>query len=288
MTFGALGSGSGQLKVPYSLAVDSKGNVWITDQANSRVEEFNEKGVFVKTFGWGVSDGKSEAEVCTTSCKAGIAGAGGGQFKEPKGIAVSAGGNVYVTDTANSRIEEFNEAGKFINTFGYGVGEKGENKLEVCTSKCKAGKAGAENGEFNGPRNLTVTSTGKIWVIESANTRVQEFNEKDEYALKFGSAGTGNGQFSEPKGITLAANGDVIVADEGNDRIQEFTSSGTFLTTFGSKGSGPGQFEEPVGLAFALNGTLYVTDTKNDRIEEWTSNKGGAHTTQTILQRRGD
>ena len=43
---------------------------------------------FAAAWGWGVSDGKAEYEVCTSGCKAGVAGTGKGQFKQAGPIAV--------------------------------------------------------------------------------------------------------------------------------------------------------------------------------------------------------
>ena len=266
--FGSSGSGNSQFSSPYAITVDSKGNIWVTDQGNNRVEEFNEKHEFVRTFGFGVSNGKSEFEICTTGCKAGLAGSGTGQFKELKGIAISATGNVYVSDAANSRVEEFKENGEFASMFGYGVRDS-KTEFEVCTTGCKAGISGSGNGQFNAPRSVAVTPAGNVWVVESANSRVQEFNEKSEYVLQFGTKGSGNGQLKEPKGIALAANGNVIVADEGNSRIEIFSPTGTFLTTFGTKGTGTSQFEEPMSIAITPNENLYITDVKNNHVEQW-------------------
>jgi tripartite motif-containing protein 71 len=266
--FGTLGSGNGQLKSPYGIAVDSKGNVWVTDWGNNRVEEFNEKDEFLRTFGWGVSDAKAEFEICTVSCKTGIAGTGAGQFKEPKGIAVTASGRVYVSDAANNRIETFKEKGEFLATFGWGVTDA-KSEYEVCTASCKVGLSGSGNGQFNGVRGVAVTPGGNVWVVEGANNRVQEFNEANEYVLKFGSAGTGAGQFKEPKSIAYTASGNVVVADEGNWRVELFSATGTFLATFGTKGSGAGQFEEPAGIMLAPNENIYVVDAKLNRVEQW-------------------
>ncbi len=266
--FGTLGSGNGQLKSPYGIAVDSKGNVWITDWGNNRVEEFNEKNEFLRTFGWGVTDAKSEFEVCTVACKAGIAGTGTGQFKEPKGIAVTTAGRVYVSDAANNRIETFKEKGEFLATFGWGVTDA-KTEYEVCTASCKAGLSGSGNGQFNGVRGVAVTPAGNLWVVESTNSRVQEFNEANEYVLKFGTAGTGSGQFKEPKGIAYTVSGNVVVADEGNWRVEMFSPTGTFITTFGTKGTGSGQFEEPAGIALSPNENMYVVDAKLNRVEQW-------------------
>jgi YD repeat-containing protein len=283
--FGASGVEKGDMSSPYAITVDAKGDAWVADTGNDRIDEFNEKREFVQAFGFGVSNGEAKLEVCTTTCKAGTAGAGSGQLKEPRGIAVTAGGDVYVSDSANNRIEEFTEKGEFVAGFGFGVNnEKAE--YEVCTTGCKAGIAGSGNGQFNAPRGVAVAPAGDVWVVDYGNNRVEEFNEKAEYVSQFSSKGTGNGQLDEPKGIATAANGDVLVADSINNRVQEFTPSGMFLKTFGDKGTGNGQFEEPWGITVASNGDMYVADVKNNRVQEWTPaprpGNEGAHDTQTV------
>ncbi len=282
--FGSYGPGSGQMKIPYGMTLDGKGNVWVADTGNDRVDEFNEKHEFVQAFGWGVSNGEAKLEVCTSSCQAGIAGAGAGQFDEPKGITVTASGDVYVSDTPNNRVDEFGEKGEFIAVFGFGVSNE-KDEFEVCASSCKAGIAGSGNGQFNGPVGIAA-APGAIWVTDRSNNRVEEFNEKDEYVAKFGSVGSGNGQLKEPRGIAISAAGDLWVADSLNNRIEEFTPSGTFLAVFGDKGIGNAQFEEPWGIAFTASGAAYAADSKNNRIDQWTPptrpGNEAAHDTKTI------
>ncbi len=80
---GSSGSGSGQMSCPTGIAF-SGGALYVADAGNNRVDELTEKGVFVEAFGWGVNKGEAKLEVCTTSCKAGIAGSGAGQLERPE------------------------------------------------------------------------------------------------------------------------------------------------------------------------------------------------------------
>ena len=117
-SFGSEGEGAGQFGFggafkrdePPGVAVnEASGDVYVVDRGNDRVEQFAPQlggggelvgEQFVAAWGWGVSDGKAEYEVCTSACRAGIAGVGRGQLKEPGSVAVDnsagGGGTVYV------------------------------------------------------------------------------------------------------------------------------------------------------------------------------------------------
>ncbi len=284
-SFGSWGPGSGQFEEPVGIVVSqSTGNVYVGDESNNRVDELNEKGEFVKAFGFGVSNGEEKLESCTSGCKAGIAGAGSGQFKEPNGVALDAKGDIWIADNSNSRIEELSSSGAFMDASGFGV-SNGEEKFETCTSACKAGIRGSGNGQFNGPTGLAF-SGGLVYVADENNSRVEELNEKGEYAGKFGSYGTGVGQFDLTDDIGSDVAGNLYVADVVNDRIEEFTPSGTVLASFGLKGAGNGQIAEPGGVAVSSSGVVYVADSGNNRISEWTPSprpgNEGAHDTKAI------
>ena len=50
--------------------------------------------------------------------KWGSAGTGDGQFQMPVGIATDAGGNVYVADAQNNRVQKFTSTGTFVSKWG--------------------------------------------------------------------------------------------------------------------------------------------------------------------------
>jgi RHS repeat-associated protein len=134
------------------------------------------------------------------------------------------------------------------------------------------GSFGSGNGQFNTPRGVASDKKGHVWVVDRANNRVEEFNEKGEYLGKFGSFGSGNGQFNNPWGIAVAPNGHLWVADTGNYRIQEFNEKGEFLQKFGTKataGSKGTEFVEPEGIAVAPGGMLWVSDGVGARVAQF-------------------
>jgi streptogramin lyase len=131
------------------------------------------------------------------------------------------------------------------------------------------GEGGTEAGKLKNPWGVAVNSEGKLWVVDTANNRVEKFSSSGSYVSKFGEGGSGAGQFSGPQGIALDAAGHIWVADTGNNRIEEFSSSGTYMATVGSLGTEPGQFKAPSALAFDPSGNLWVLDTGNSRVEKF-------------------
>src|ERR1700709_602456 len=79
--FGSTGSGAGQWQNPAGVAVDNATGEGVgADSGNKRIDVFSKPGGFLRAFGWGVADGSPEPQTCTTTCLAGIAGAGRGQL----------------------------------------------------------------------------------------------------------------------------------------------------------------------------------------------------------------
>src|ERR1700760_4593388 len=241
--FGSAGTGNGQFNEPTGIAVNPlNGTVVVSDEKNNRVQEFNEKGEFVRTFG--------------------TEGTGNGQFKEPRGVATDAKGNVWVTDTGNKRIEEFNEKGEYVRQFsagtnpiGVAIDPKGnvwsdnenetgaiEEHNEVGESIGKFSSRGEGNGQVHFPKRMSIDSRGYVWVADSGNNRVDVFNAKGEYTTEFGTFGSGTEQMSNPTGVAVDLRGNVWIADDSNNRVDKWKIPSqmppTFSSAFGSAGTG--------------------------------------------------
>ncbi|MGQ0811159.1 MAG: 6-bladed beta-propeller, partial [Nitrospiraceae bacterium] len=78
---------AGQLRSPWGIAVDSAGDVYITDTGNHRVQKFDREGNFITQWG---GFGNQE-----------------GQFNFPYGIVVDARGSIFVVDSSNTRVQQF-------------------------------------------------------------------------------------------------------------------------------------------------------------------------------------
>jgi len=98
-SWGGQGSDDGQFNsFTFGIALDSAGNVYVSDTGNNRIQKFDASGNFITK--WGSQ------------------GSGDGQFNTPAKVAVDSAGNVYVTDPGNSRVQKFDANGNFIEKWG--------------------------------------------------------------------------------------------------------------------------------------------------------------------------
>jgi hypothetical protein len=137
----------GQLSSPQGIAVSqASGHVYVTENGNRRVSEFDAGGNFVRAWGWDVSTAAGTGfEICESAaaCKqAAAAGAGAGQFGGAIGYpTLDSAGNVWVPDQTNNRIQEFDFAGNFLKMVGGDVitdGAEGTGTLSTAVATVSA------------------------------------------------------------------------------------------------------------------------------------------------------
>ena len=138
--FGSKGSGAEQLSFawPFGISSDDKGGLVIADVNNNRMQR------------WTVAE-----YVPSYQSSFGSIGSGNGQLSLPADAALDSGGNVWVADRGNNRIEKFNAKGEYVSQFG---------------------SKGTANGQFEKPSGIAIDPSGNIWVADATNERVQKFN----------------------------------------------------------------------------------------------------------------
>lgn len=164
---------------------------------------------------------------------------------------------VYVADTGNHRVQlfEYEPDGDSAPSFTSGVGDHYGDGL----------------GQFNSPEDAVVGPNQIVYVVDTANHRIQYFDADGSYIGQWGSYGDGDGLFKSPSGIAasgwhLTQSGlpfgpewvadyfYIYVADTGNHRVQQFQvdkvgdGMGTFVHEWGWYGDGDGQFHLPEGI----------------------------------------
>ncbi len=143
--------------------------------------------------------------------------------------------------------------------------------IETFGLRSQIGSHGSGDGQLASPHGLAVDGEGNVWVADTENNRIEEFNSEGEYISQFGSYGSGNGQFSSPHGLAVDGEGNVWVADTENNRIEEFNSEGKYLFQFGSYGTEVGKMNKPTGVAVDAGGVVWVADTANNRVERFSA-----------------
>jgi len=276
---GFAGGAAGQFNAPKGLTVDGKGDVWVADSANNRVQELGEKGEFIQAEGWNVV--ASGPDAANPTAFTANTESGSTTLTEVSAFtpSVVVGGVLSGPGIApGTTITEVNEAGKELTisapatATATGAALSASNGSEVCKAgvdTCRAGLAGAGNGQFSDPESLALDGKGNVWVADTANNRVQELTEAGAFLRASGAEGTGNGQFKEPRGIAVDSTAHVRVLDTGNDRVQELGVEGEYLSQFGTKGAGSGQLSAPRGIALDAAGNVWVADSANIRVQQF-------------------
>ncbi|MGQ4514645.1 NHL domain-containing protein [Streptomyces sp. DW26H14] len=149
------------LNHPEAVAVDAKGNLYIADTYNNRVEKVTPKGVISAFAGSG---------------KAGYAGDGGAARKAkltfPSGVAVDQHGDVYIADASNSVIRKVDARTGVIRTV---AGDYAKDQAENDGRGGYSGDGGrATQAQLNGAQGVAVDSAGDLFVADTLNNAIRE------------------------------------------------------------------------------------------------------------------
>jgi DNA-binding beta-propeller fold protein YncE len=183
-SFGSEGSDQGQLKHPFSCALNSTHDLFVVDTGNNRVQVF--------------SVGSHEPKATF-----GSKGKGQGEFVFPWGIAIDADDNVYVTDCENHRVQIFDGSYRYMATIGH---------------------QGNDQDQFECPYGIAVDTNYRLFVCDSGNDCIKTFDCRTGLPIRtIGGSGKEEGQFNCPSAIMIDEDGGhIIVSDSGNARIQIF------------------------------------------------------------------
>ncbi len=137
---------------------------------------------------------------------------------------------------------------------------------------------GPGDGDLSSPGGIAADSSGRVYVVDTGNNRIQRFDPSGAFVSQWGGLGAGNGQFDRPAGLALDQSGSVYVVDSGNNRVQKFDSTGRYVGRWGSQGPGNGQFDfsaaSPTyfpGITVDGSGFIFVADSGNNRIQRFDS-----------------
>lgn len=169
--------GAGMFNWPHGFFVDHAGNIWVTD------------GIGVNGMGNTVFKFSPDGKTLMRLGRPGIAGRDQETFSWPSDVLVASNGDIFVADghgpKSNARIVKFTGDGRFIKEWG---------------------REGAAAGEFDVPHGIAIDSSGRIFVADRSNNRIQIFDQKGSFLAEWK-------QFGRPSGIYIDKNDVIYVTD---------------------------------------------------------------------------
>ena len=245
---------SASLFYPSGVAVDTSGNLYISDDRNDRIRKVS-NGVITTVAGSGFS-----------CCDLGSGPAASASF-DPSGVTVDTSGNLYIADFDNNRILKVSN-GAFTTVAG-GSTVLGDN-------------GSATSARISHPRGVAVDTGGNLYIADYDDNRIRKVSNGVITTV----AGNGTAGFSgdnssatsaslqSPSGVAVDISGNLYIADSGNNRIRK-VSNGVITTVAGdgiagfSGDYGPAtsaSTQNPSGVAVDGLFNVYFSDGLNYRV----------------------
>jgi hypothetical protein len=244
---------------PFGVAVDSSGNVYVSDYSTVRV--INPSGVVITLAGTsgqtGIVDGTGPAA----------------QFGSLQGIAVDSAQNIYVSDYVYCNIRKITSAGVVTTLAGPTIPGLGGPTTGLCGNKDGQGSA----ARFQNPAGIAVDASGNVYVADTTNSTIRKITPQGLVTTLAGTAGLlgsadGTGpaaKFRKPTGVAVDISGDVYVADAQNYTVRKITPDGVVTTIVGQAGQVdpqvapgplPSRIATPSQIAVdPVSGKLFIT-----------------------------
>jgi uncharacterized protein (TIGR03437 family) len=191
-----------RFSLPRDITTDANGNFYVSDNTNQRIRKIAPNGDVSTLAGSGTAgyaDGTGTAA----------------QFRTPYGLAVDAGGNVYVAEQGNHCIRKITPDGV------------------VTTLAGSPGVAGFADGAgatalFSSPSEMVIDAQGNLYVVDYGNHRIRRISPEGKVITWAGSGQDGfldgagsEAMFSYPRGIAIDAAGALYVTSQ--NRIRKIT-----------------------------------------------------------------
>ncbi len=229
---------------PIGVAVDSSGNVFVSEQFNNCIRKITSAGIVTTLAG------------STSGISGNIDGTGSAaRFYSPQGITIDPSGNLYLTDYFNHNIRKVTNTGVVTTFAGSTNGFSGSND------------ATGTSARFNRPIGITIDSSGNLIVVESINNTIRKITPSGDVTT-FLSLSSNSAVFDTAGNLYLASTFNHIkkISPTGVETIIAGSESGNSGVTDGIGTSA--RFDGILGIIIDSSGSLYVTDNFNHTIRK--------------------
>ena len=258
-----------ELDAPCGVALDSSGNLYVTEFGGARVRRVGGSTIITTFAGTGVAGYGGDGGAATLA-----------QLNGPWGIAVdTASGIVYVADQDSNRVRAVATNGVITTVVGTGVaGFSGDNGQAV-------------DAQIYGPCGLAVGG-GVLYVADYWNSRIRSVSLTTGVILTFAGSGCGYGctgyagdgglavtaSLYQPAGVAVDEAGDVWIADTSNNVVRVVSAAtGVIFTVAGQGPAHPGyngdgrvsttaELNKPYAVSTGTGSAVWVADSDNFRV----------------------
>jgi sugar lactone lactonase YvrE len=238
-----------RLNGPHGLAFDALGNLYIGDLLNNRVRKMGADGIIRTVAGTGQPGFSGDRGPALQA-----------RMNRANFLAFDLDGNLFVSDTANTRMRRISSDGTITTMAG-----RGGPMLQTAS-----GDGGpAIDARFSDPVGLAVDATGVLYVADMGANRVRRV-DRDGIVT---TVARGNG----PTGVAVDAAGNLFIAENYGHRVRKLAPDGTLTTVAGTgkRGfSGDGglavsaTLDEPFQVTVDSAGHLFIADWGNYRVRK--------------------
>ena len=203
------------LKLPYDVALDASGNLYIAEYGNHCIRKVDTNGIITTVAGNGTQGDSGDGGPATEA-----------QFSSIFGLAVDLWGNIYISDADNCRIRMVDKSGIITTVAGNGAeGYSGDG-------------GPATEARLNGPCGIALSAWGNIYIADRFNHVIRKVDTNGIITTVAGNGIQGyNGdggpateaQFSRTFDVAVHASGNIYIADFLNCRIRKITTPLAFI-----------------------------------------------------------
>lgn len=247
---------------PAGLAIDTSGNLYLSDINNARVREVDAaSGIISTVAGDGTPNYSGDGAPATS---AGIDG--------PMGVGLDFSGNIYIAGSLENRIRKV--ASGNISTIA-GTGVKGDT-----------GDGNAATGaEVANPSGIAIDAAGDVFFADASDQVIREINASTGVisTVAGGGASSADGSLSTATAIKTAAgiavdtSGNLFYVDSGLNVVRRVSALSQIVQTVAGTSGTPGfsgdgaaataaDLSGPTGIALDSSANLFIADATNQRI----------------------